>query len=544
MKLTNSTLGLPGIVRSRRICLNTLFALFTGASCCLATSEDVTLIRVSTRSGSHVGELINDDAANIEFFDLESNRTVSLSKSAVTRLEKPITLDDAARYVGLPSVIGRRISLLSDRPVPKGKIAKITPQIVYLTLGKSSGVVKGQKVAVFRDDGVILDPDTGEVLANERARIAELEISEVSQRVSKAKFTGDFEVKLEVGDVVEPQRTKVIVAVCPPSNDDGSFNATGIGLAEELVGALVQRKVSVVERSALDMVLSELLSQNTILFDQKSAQRLGELTGASMVLTGKIIPERSSGKAHLRLIDVKTGKILIAVSATVRLNRHSSGLDSAARGAPMLAGNASTKRNEVRQPSGRLEKLGSSKSLPSYLTTTAALGRTSDGGVKILGVKMHHDYDTDIIATHERNFLDRNFVFEVLVTFRPDDGTAHIGIGSGRQDGAANRRADSVFMRFHAPHHGEGHILVESWKNPTVKLGSVPQKGVHLVRITKTGDALTFEVDPENDGPTDDDMETVIPNLREHAPYLNSKNCHLFLGGTSTFVATRLQILP
>lgn len=162
----------------------------------------------------------------------------------------------------------------------------------------------------------------------------------------------------------------------------------------------------------------------------------------------------------------------------------------------------------------------------------------------IRGVKMTHDYDTDVITTRERDFLERNFIFEVLVTFRPDDGIAHIGIGSGRQDGSANRRADSVFMRFHPPHHGEGHIMVESWRKGSIKIGIVPQKGVHLVRIRKQGDSLTFEVDPENDGPSDDDIETVIPELRAHAPYLNSKNCHLFLGGTATFLATRLKILP
>ena len=77
-----------------------------------------------------------------------------------------------------------------------------------------------------------------------------------------------------------------------------------------------------------------------------------------------------------------------------------------------------------------------------------------------------------------------------------------------------------------------------------VRLGKVLQEGVHLVRMTKEDDSLTFEVDPENDGPTDDDIETVIPDLREYAPYLNSKNSTLFLGGTGTIVATRLKILP
>ena len=63
----------------------------------------------------------------------------------------------------------------------------------------------GQKVSVFRGEGDIVDPDTGEVLASERTRIAELEISEVNKNVSKTRLIGDLEIKLEVGDEVEPQ---------------------------------------------------------------------------------------------------------------------------------------------------------------------------------------------------------------------------------------------------------------------------------------------------------------------------------------------------
>ena len=532
---------IPG--RIPMACLTLSVAFLAGAGYHSAAAEELPLVRVTTKSGSLVGELQNEDEKTVQLFDFQSNRGVSIDKTSVTRIENPITLDDAARHVGLPAVMGRKISILSERQAPAGKIAKVSPQVVYLTLGESSGVAVGQKVSVFRGEGDIVDPDTGEVLASERARIAELEISEVNKNVSKARLIGDLEVRLEVGDEVEPQGGKLIVAVCPLSNDDGSSNPTGNSLAEELVSALVQRNVSVVERSALDMVLSELLAQNTILFDQKSAQQLGKLTGASMVLTGKIIQEKSTGKAHLRLIDVKTGEILLAVSAPVKLTARSSASTSSTGSRPGTPG-SSSKKEDVPRPNGELEYLGKSKSLPRYLTTTAALERVPDGGIRFLGFPKHYDFEAGIIVTRERNFLDRDFIFEVLVTFGPDDGIVHIGIGSGRQDGSANRRAESVFIRFHAPHHGDGGVSLQGTNKPEVTFGNVRQNGVHLVRMTKEGDSLTVEVDPENDGPTDDDIETVVPDLREYAPYLNSKNSTLFLGGTGTIVATRLKILP
>ena len=533
----------PVLSRIPMACLMLFVTFLAGAGYPSAPPEELPLVRVMTKSGSLVGELQNEDAKSVQIFDFQSNRSVSLDKTSVTRIENPITLDNAAGYVGLPAVMGRKISLLSERQAPAGKIAKVSPQVVYLTLGQSSGVAVGQKVSVFRGEGDIVDPDTGEVLASERARIAELEISEVNQKVSKARLIGDLEIKLEVGDEVELQGGKLIVAVCPLSNDDGSANPTGNSLAEELVSALVQRNVSVVERSALDMVLSELLAQNTILFDQKSAQQLGKLTGASMVLTGKIIQEKNAGKAHLRLIDVKTGEILLAVSAPVKFTARSSALNSSTGSRPGTP-RSSSKKEEVPKPSGELEYLGKSKSLPKYLTTTATLERTPEDGIRFLGFPKHYAYEAGIIVTRERNFLDRNFIFEVLVTFGPNDGIAHIGIGAGRQDGSANRRAESVFIVVCAPHHCDGEVQLEGGKSGMVRLGKVLQTGVHLVRMTKEGDSLTFEVDPENDGPTDDDIETVIPDLREYAPYLNSKNSTLFLGGTGTLVATRLKILP
>ena len=73
------------------------------------------------------------------------------------------------------------------------------------------------------------------------------------------------------------------------------------------------------------------------------------------------------------------------------------------------------------------------------------------------------------------------------MTFGPNDGIAHIGIGAGRQDGSANRRAESVFIEVCAPHHCDGEIQLEGGKTGMVRLGKVLQKGVHLVRMTKEG---------------------------------------------------------
>ena len=71
-------------------------------------------------------------------------------------------------------------------------------------------------------------------------------------------------------------------------------------------------------------------------------------------------------------------------------------------------------------------------------------------------------------------------------------------------------------------------------------MGHVKHVGTHLVRIIKEGESVTFHVDPDNDGPTDDDLELTVPNIKALAPFLNSKNSNLFFKGGGTFLSARM----
>ena len=202
------------------------------------------------------------------------------------------------------------------------------------------------------------------------------------------------------------------------------------------------------------------------------------------------------------------------------------------------------KEDTAQSGNGKMDLLGKSRSLPKYLTTTESLRRMPDGGVRLPQEKSHYDYEAGLITTKDRGLLSKNFVFEALVTFNPGDGIAHIGIGSGMQERSANRRVDSVFLRFHPPELGQGEVQLHTSGKAESLIGKVSQRGIHLVRFIKEGDALTIHIDPENDGPSDDDFETTIPDLKEHARFLNSKNCAVFLSGTATYVGTRFEIVP
>ena len=116
-----------------------------------SSAEEAMLARVSTRQAVvWVGELVSEDAKQVSLFDFKSNQNVTVSKTDVLRVEKPISLDDAARYAGLPAVMGHKVSQLATRDKTVGKVAKVTTQVVYLTLGSASGLSVGQKLTVYR----------------------------------------------------------------------------------------------------------------------------------------------------------------------------------------------------------------------------------------------------------------------------------------------------------------------------------------------------------------------------------------------------------
>jgi len=497
------------------------------------------LIRVTTKSAkSHVGTLVKDESGRITLNDVKTGKEISIPREEVLRVTNPISLDEAARIEGLATITSWKISNMASQEAPVGKVARVTAQVVYITLGEKSGVKMGQKLDVFRNNGEIIDPDTGAVLAIERPRIAALEIVEVNSAFSKAKITNELEVTLQVGDEVEPNGQKMRVAVCPLLNEDGTLTNVGAGIAEDLTTALVQKKITVVERTVLDMVLGELIVQNTILFDPKTAQNLGQLTGASFVLTGKIVPDRKVGKAYVRLINVATGEIVFAVSSTIKLGGARSITPRRMSKNEISSTSSSSRTTTRRGSSGKSVsgKLGASRRLPAFLGTDGRYARTDDRGIKLQGFDSPSIRNISTIRTRQFNYLANDFTFEVLVSLSPGDKIAYIGLGLGKPDQSYNGLTDSVYLRFHSPDHGDGKVDVTCFKKGFDILGKVTHSGTHRVSIIKEGDLVTFLVDPENDGPTDDDMELTIPNIREFAPFFHSKNMPLFFAGSGTFL--------
>lgn len=132
-----------------------------------------------------------------------------------------------------------------------------------------------------------------------------------------------------------------------------------------------------------------------------------------------------------------------------------------------------------------------------------------------------------------------------MFALSPTDPIVFVGIGEGRPGGGYKEPHGSVHMRIHHEAHKSGVGLATSGQIiGTRRIGRDLPTGTHRAVITKLGDAVTFAIDVDNDGPSPDDMELTVANIKGMAPYLTSKNTRLFFGGGGAFREIRLTYDP
>ncbi|MHC4250828.1 MAG: hypothetical protein ACYS9X_17010, partial [Planctomycetota bacterium] len=176
--------------------------------------------------------------------------------------------------------------------------------------------------------------------------------------------------------------------------------------------------------------------------------------------------------------------------------------------------------------SGRSYKLGGRSRWPSLLErgqATATRDRVVASGD---------------IRTKSGAFLNKDFKFEVVFPLKKGDRIVFVGFGesSGR---------NSVFLRGHHEYLRSGVGLGKGGqRSGFTHVGGDLPTGTHRAIITKQGDAVTFAIDVDDDGPTDDDMELTVPDIKAWAPGLHSKNARLFFGGGGGFQEVKLTHYP
>lgn len=116
---------------------------------------------------------------------------------------------------------------------------------------------------------------------------------------------------------------KVQIAVLDFTHQDGSANAFGFRIAEDLRYYLIQTKsigYNLVERRFLDKVIEEQKFSAQATFDEESAIALGKLMSADAILFGTIRPEGRRATITTKLIDTETGALIAMDRVEVRLS--------------------------------------------------------------------------------------------------------------------------------------------------------------------------------------------------------------------------------
>lgn len=281
------------------------------------SDDSLVTVVVKEPLSSAFGELGNENDQTIELLNLANGESQVFAKSDLQSIQKGVSETTAIDRVGLPTYM----SWLVSKKLPKaaiGRVAQIDGPIVYVTIGRDTGIEAGKELNVYRSGTEIKDPVTGQVLGAQRRRLARLQVVEVEERFCKATLIGDLEVQIQIADEVEPTVVSKSVAVLPLVNAAGDETAGTRRLSEELTTGLVNRGVSVVERRLLNDVIQELGMQQGMLFDPTKAQKIGKQIGAYAMIIGTISPKANFVQAQLRLVRVETGEILAAAAQNIR----------------------------------------------------------------------------------------------------------------------------------------------------------------------------------------------------------------------------------
>ena len=74
---------------------------------------------------------------------------------------------------------------------------------VFINAGSASGITEGDTFSILREGEALIDPDTGMELGRDATKIAEISVSKVEVKFSKAKVVGTPTDPIVIGDVVQ-----------------------------------------------------------------------------------------------------------------------------------------------------------------------------------------------------------------------------------------------------------------------------------------------------------------------------------------------------
>ncbi|MBN3040658.1 MAG: zinc-ribbon domain-containing protein [Candidatus Omnitrophica bacterium] len=148
---------------------------------------------------STTGEVLDsqrvEGSANASGFNIGYSGSFNIGSSSFkkTPLGKAtqIAIDNAVNYIA---------TKLSKMPW-QGRVVTVKDGLVYVNAGSNSGMIPGMIFSVYRPGESLIDPETGINLGSEKTRIAEISISEVQPKFSKAAILNSTQ-EIQASDMV------------------------------------------------------------------------------------------------------------------------------------------------------------------------------------------------------------------------------------------------------------------------------------------------------------------------------------------------------
>ena len=167
----------------------------------------VRLLVFDARSGS----LLSDRTAHANVQDRGVYVDVGFDRFAANKLSGWGLSFDRMRRTSLGQAVQQAVghaiddlaSELANHPW-EARVATTEAEMVYLNVGRGSGLKNGDLLQVIRDSKIVTDPVTGEVLERETVAIAQLKVVQVRDKVTTARLVDEQQlVELVRGDVVQ-----------------------------------------------------------------------------------------------------------------------------------------------------------------------------------------------------------------------------------------------------------------------------------------------------------------------------------------------------
>lgn len=152
-----------------------------------------------------------------------------------------------------------------------------------------------------------LIPNLSTRVNSTEAKVLDVRSNEITLKINTLSFKKDQKVKIYI-----PKKSIAVVDFSLINSKNSDINKFAM---EDMTTKLVQSgQYKVLERAKLNAVLKEQELVDSGLLDVDASSVVGKLLSADILLTGSFSQKSNYYMANLRLVDVKTGTILSAIS--------------------------------------------------------------------------------------------------------------------------------------------------------------------------------------------------------------------------------------